>query len=647
MQTTNQLESIPSEVLIRIFKYSTPSPIIHRFTLVCKQWYDIITKTSDVSNALWQFMCFNRWHVWTQLNKILLLGDKLKFERSTKEWFTLLNERSQVIRDAITPLIIKEQPMNDDMFTSINDKIQQLYHFEYLQNNGYDTDVLWLNLFIERALKDIRAVKLLNKTMWNHRLELDVIAECAEMDMDVFEHLLDTYHTTNNLTFKYFAKKVLYRIHTKQVYKEWEELLEHIDDCLMIHGVLLLSKTRNIDLDITEEVWKPLDQIVANIVKRAKDLNVDTTVESEQLFDIVNQELFDVAGFHGDSENYYKLDNCFIDSAIRNKAGIPITLCAIYQYLCLKAFNIHLLPIGAPAHFILKWEKGNRFIDVFNGGIQMTMNRCVENIIEHVPFNANPDEQNILNTYLKHALSNRLVFLRMLANIIGFSTRQYGLMRDEEVIPFLSISLLLDGHNYLHRILRLEKTMNYPDMLDIAIADHDFLAQHINQVGQLYAIDMIWRLLNKVRVIVERTRVQLQEEPDRPEQTRRDSPNDSKVLYKVGQLIRHRKYSYRGVVFGWDRKCLMQEEWIRQMGVTSQQKEKPFYHVLVHFEDRPNQTTYVATDNIQIVSGTDVQEVENEEIGRYFTHLDMEKGMYVPNNLTRYQYPDDYVSSDS
>ena len=39
------------------------------------------------------------------------------------------------------------------------------------------------------------------------------------------------------------------------------------------------------------------------------------------------------------------------------------------------------------------------------------------------------------------------------------------------------------------------------------------------------------------------------------------------ILFRVGQIIRHRRYSYRGVIFGWESKCEAGEEWIQQMRV--------------------------------------------------------------------------------
>ncbi len=44
-------------------------------------------------------------------------------------------------------------------------------------------------------------------------------------------------------------------------------------------------------------------------------------------------------------------------------------------------------------------------------------------------------------------------------------------------------------------------------------------------------------------------------------------PSNGLVLYRVGEIMEHRRYGYRGVVFGWDPACTAGDEWIAQMNV--------------------------------------------------------------------------------
>jgi F-box protein 21 len=54
------------------------------------------------------------------------------------------------------------------------------------------------------------------------------------------------------------------------------------------------------------------------------------------------------------------------------------------------------------------------------------------------------------------------------------------------------------------------------------------------------------------------------------------------VRFKVGQLFRHKRYMYEGVITGWDPHCSAGEEWIQHMDVDRLPggRDQSFYHVL-------------------------------------------------------------------
>ena len=41
------------------------------------------------------------------------------------------------------------------------------------------------------------------------------------------------------------------------------------------------------------------------------------------------------------------------------------------------------------------------------------------------------------------------------------------------------------------------------------------------------------------------------------------------IKFKVGDVIRHARYHYRGVIYGWDPECTADEEWMQQMRIDS------------------------------------------------------------------------------
>lgn len=65
--------------------------------------------------------------------------------------------------------------------------------------------------------------------------------------------------------------------------------------------------------------------------------------------------------------------------------------------------------------------------------------------------------------------------------------------------------------------------------------------------------------------------------------------------YSVGQIIRHRLFDYRGVVFDIDPVFQGSDDWYARMARTRPPKDAPWYHVLV---DKATHTTYVAERNL-------------------------------------------------
>ncbi|KAL7641896.1 UNVERIFIED_CONTAM: hypothetical protein RMT77_007770 [Armadillidium vulgare] len=97
-------------------------------------------------------------------------------------------------------------------------------------------------------------------------------------------------------------------------------------------------------------------------------------------------------------------------------------------------------------------------------------------------------------------------------------------------------------------------------------------------------------------------------------------PKPDEVKYRIGQVIRHKKSNYIGVIIGWDETCKAPDLWIKQMhGSNHNWRNQPNYSVLVDVRYRPNpQTTYVVQENIEIVK----EQVDHPEIDDYFDSFD-------------------------
>ena len=98
--------------------------------------------------------------------------------------------------------------------------------------------------------------------------------------------------------------------------------------------------------------------------------------------------------------------------------------------------------------------------------------------------------------------------------------------------------------------------------------------------------------------------------------------------YRVGQLVHHKLFDYRGVVVDVDPSFQQSDAWYLLMARSKPDKQQPWYHVLVHDTDY---VTYVAEQNLE----PDFSEapINHPEINQYFGT--MKNGMYYsrrPNN---------------
>ena len=78
----------------------------------------------------------------------------------------------------------------------------------------------------------------------------------------------------------------------------------------------------------------------------------------------------------------------------------------------------------------------------------------------------------------------------------------------------------------------------------------------------------------------------------------RDIENDAKLeplpKFERGQLVRHKRYGYRGLVVDFDTVCTAGDEWYKS-NKTQPNRKQPWYHVLVH---GTGDTTYAAEENL-------------------------------------------------
>ena len=92
--------------------------------------------------------------------------------------------------------------------------------------------------------------------------------------------------------------------------------------------------------------------------------------------------------------------------------------------------------------------------------------------------------------------------------------------------------------------------------------------------------------------------------------------------FAVGQLVRHAKFDYRGVVVDVDAVFSSSDEWYEAVARSRPPKDAPWYHVLVHDADHQ---TYVAERHLE--PDDSGEPINNPAVAMVFDEL--REGMYV------------------
>lgn len=101
---------------------------------------------------------------------------------------------------------------------------------------------------------------------------------------------------------------------------------------------------------------------------------------------------------------------------------------------------------------------------------------------------------------------------------------------------------------------------------------------------------------------------------------------DTAPLFGLGELVRHRRYGYRGVVVEFDLICQASEAWY-QKNQTQPERRQPWYHVLV---DGSDAVTYAAESSLEADDVT--TEVHHQLVPLFFERF--ENGAYVRNTVS-------------
>ncbi len=89
-------------------------------------------------------------------------------------------------------------------------------------------------------------------------------------------------------------------------------------------------------------------------------------------------------GLDGSSQDHHHPDNVYLHRAIERRAGMPLTLCALYGFIARRA-GLKTTFVPLPGHVLLAVVEGGErlLLDPFDGGARVSMGTCRRYLAAH------------------------------------------------------------------------------------------------------------------------------------------------------------------------------------------------------------------------------------------------------------------------
>ncbi|KAL8771752.1 MAG: hypothetical protein Q9209_002943 [Squamulea sp. 1 TL-2023] len=527
---------------------------------------------------------------------------------------------------------------------------------KYAQNTA---EVDWKQLFRTRHLAD-RAIShelrgiLASQTGRIERAQR-ILTHGYDAKDTLLRHLGVGDDADDVLARRYYSDAVLGAVHRTRAIEEWVKLREgqpvSLERALAAFDQFVLHERKGDFEEVSKmelSISAHLDNIAQSIRLQHAEISEASPQKKAELIAsyLLSQKL---TGVEEDSQ-YHNLQNSFIGLALQSngRAALPLISVAIFCAVS-KKLGLHAEPCGFPFHIyaiVMAPESqgvDGRLVQDGSARQQLYLDPFRSNkIVEKSDLEAQLKAMGIASIEHEAHLSvastvdmvrrtarNIVAAIQNTRHVYDVSTSVETIFPESDGALYSALWALLvlpeesaprlAGARYLPYMLdNVEKQFSMDVSLIERYAIPLFQGSHHQE-----------QLRNTIRVM---RRGDLMPKTIKP----RDRESSQSVRFKVGQVFRHKRYSYQGVITGWDVECAAGETWMSQMGVDrlSRGRHQSFYHVLV--EDKS--VRYVAEENIDdalLHVGTSLMSLA----GRHFKRWDENSKMFISN--IRDEYPDD------
>ncbi|KAF2871035.1 Hemimethylated DNA-binding protein YccV like-domain-containing protein [Massariosphaeria phaeospora] len=510
----------------------------------------------------------------------------------------------------------------------------------------------WRALFIQRVVIEKDTTALLNQMLGSQQDRILHINEIAEFGYDAKDTLLREMTCPDDaedvLARRYYANAVLERIQREMAINVWQALSSgqdmSIERALGTYDMFARAG-EDVDFDtITGDVISLADGVVA---KYPEFNDMSARTKASTLASYLREQ-----GFNGVSDTLYRaLRNSFIGLVLRSAAHecLPLVSVAIYCAVA-NRLGLDARPCGFPGHVLClvyapkqqtldgKYkptssdELDYMYLDLFRSSNEVSrqsLKRSLRDLdvpsSQHEEFLTHTDTREMVLRTARNII-NSVQTIRETEQLHGTHTSWVDAYPDMDNSFYATIwAFLILGprdddlaagpmrrRQYLPYLLEHFQT-HYP-------WDVTLLEQYVIPLfAELPEGPRLQQFVHSIRNIDSRRKA-----------VKRRESRAAAVRFRVGQLFKHKRYHYEGVITGWDTSCDAGEDWIQNMGVDrlAGGREQAFYHVLVCDKS----IRYVAEENIALVApGVEPSDSLLRLAGRHFKRWDGGAGAFVSN----------------
>ncbi|KAG8426501.1 hypothetical protein J3459_008068 [Metarhizium acridum] len=521
------LDRVPDEIIQHLLHYVSPEDTLQCFQLLCHRSYRLANE-----GLLWRYHCWSTFRYWHPDHGF---GQKLRAAVASVDWkhlFLLRTRRNRTVSQLLD--------------TILKTKVGRLKRIERICRLGYDA-------------KDFLLVQ----------------CHAPESAPDV-------------LARRYFSNAILDSIHRSIAIEEWHRLgldrdsppaqvaAQRLERALGAFDMFVLHDQPG-DLD---DISQMLDHLVIQFRATCANLAELTTRETALALNRW-MRANNLTGLQNPERNYRNLRNCLIGQALRHEdhESIPLISSALFCCLagrlglnaqcCAFPSHVHAIVFAQPGQTLdgdvvdsCREQLERMYLDPYGLDSEVPASD-LQNLLAHYGWQTSTDAFLApvppISMVLRTAQNIKATFARILELQEDAHPELSQLLRgnnamnvDASLYSAMWASLMLTPPNTFEWDDRLASFLrrfagSWPEdawlvekylspMYNSFTPLRDGFARHINRgLGDSWDH---WRLVRDKDDLI-------------PPVSRRDSDGNQSVPFKIGQVFRHRRYGWIGVITGW------------------------------------------------------------------------------------------------